>query len=171
MFALDLRGHGNSSHTQPYRYIDYIDDTVAFLEDVVGEKTSIYGASLGGMISLMVAAHRPEYVKVIVFGDANIKTEKVHKIMKDYDTFWSGWENFANLSVDLDKFVQMVAEMPIDIPWREPGKYGDEQDFITTLNKEIYLKNLDPAVLTPWANGGKNNDVFTEVKDAMTLRI
>jgi len=67
------------------------------------------------------------------------------------------------LSVDLDKFVQMFAEMPIDIPWREPGKYGDEQDFITTLNKEIYLKNLDPAVLTPWANGGKNNDVFTEV--------
>ena len=163
VYALDLRGHGNSSHTQPYRYIDYIDDTIAFLENVVKEKTSIYGASLGGMISLMVAAHRPEYVKVIVFGDANIKIEKVHKIMKDYHTFWSGWEKLAHLSVNLDEFVQMVAEMPIDIPWRKPGKYGDDQDFVTTLNKAIYLKNLDPAVLTPWANGGKNYDVFTEV--------
>ena len=163
VYALDFRGHGNSSHTPPYRYLDHINDTIDFIENVIGEKTTIYGTALGGMVSLMVAAHRPDLVKTLVFGDANIKLDKVRKVMQDYHTFWSGWEKLASYPAELDEYVQMVSDMPIDIPWREPGKYGDGQDYVTVLNKALYLRNLDPAVLSPWANGGKDDTVFKEV--------
>ena len=165
VYALDFRGHGASSHSPPYRYIDHINDTIAFIEHVISEKTNIFASSLGGMISLMVAARRPDLVKSLVFGDANIKLEKVHGVMRDYHTFWSGWEKLASHPADFDEYVQMVANMPIDIPWREPGKYGDGQDYITLVNKAMNLRNLDPAVLTPWANGGSDDEAFKEVTD------
>ena len=163
VYALDFRGHGASSHTPPYRYIDHINDTIGFIEDVIGEKTTIYGTALGGMVSLMVAAKRPDLVKTLIFGDANIKLEKVCKVMTDYHTFWSGWEKLANKQVPLNQFVQEVADMPINIPWREPGTYGDGLDYIAVLNKALYLRNLDPKVLYPWANGGEDDAVFDEV--------
>jgi pimeloyl-ACP methyl ester carboxylesterase len=165
VYSTDFRGHGKSSHNPPYRYLDYINDTISFIENVIKKPTFLYGASLGGMISLMVAARRLDLVKALIFGDANIKLEKVQKVMKDYHTFWSGWEKLANNSTKLEDYVQMVAEMPIDIPWRKPGRYGDGQDYITTLNKALYLRNLDPAVLTPWANGGKDDAVFKDVTE------
>lgn len=163
VYALDFRGHGASSHTPPYRYLDHINDTIGFIEEVVGEKTTIYGTALGGMVSLMVAAQRPDLVKNLVFGDANIKLEKVRNVMTDYHTFWSGWEKLANKQVPLNQYVQEVAEMPINIPWREPGTYGDGLDYISILNKALYLRNLDPKVLYPWANGGEDDKVFEEV--------
>ena len=160
VYALDFRGHGESSRSPPYRYIDHIGDTVSFIENVVKEKTVIYGASLGGMISLMVAARRPDLVKAIVFGDANIKLKYVRGVMKDFHSFWSGWEKLAGLDIPIDEYVEKVGDMPIDIPWREPGRYGDGLDYIDVLNKTIYLKHLDPKVLTPWANGGEDDEVF-----------
>ncbi len=163
VYALDFRGHGASSHTPPYRYIDHINDTIAFIEEIIGQQTSIFASSLGGMISLMVASRRPNVVKCLVFGDANIKLEKVRGVMRDYHTFWSGWEKLASYPAELDEYVKMVSDMPIDIPWREPGKYGDGQDYLTILNKALNLRNLDQAVLTPWANGGTDDKVFEEV--------
>ena len=163
VYALDFRGHGASSHTPPYRYIDHINDTISFIEHVIAEKTTLYGTALGGMVSLMVAAERSDLVKTLIFGDANIKLENVRKVMIDYHTFWSGWEKLASKQVSLNQFVQMVADMPIDIPWREPGTYGDGLDYISILNKALYLRNLDPRVLTPWSIGGEDDEVFNEV--------
>ena len=163
VYALDFRGHGKSSHTPPYRYEEHINDTINFIEKVIGESIMLYGTALGGMVSLMVAAKRQDLVKALIFGDANIKLEKVRKVMQDYHTFWSGWEKLAGQGIELEEYVQMVADMPIDIPWRKPGKYGEGQDYITILNKTLYLRNLDPAVLTTWAKGGSDEEVFKDV--------
>jgi pimeloyl-ACP methyl ester carboxylesterase len=165
IYALDFRGHGTSSHKPPYRYVDHINDTISFIEDVIGEPTTIYGTALGGMVSLMVAARIPDLVKAMVFGDANIKLDKVREVMKDYHTFWSGWEKLASHPSGFDEFVQLVADMPIDIPWREPGKYGDGLDYISVVNKALYLRNLDPQVLTPWAMGDTDDQVFKDVTE------
>ena len=127
---------------------------------MISEPVHIYGTALGGMVSLMVASRRQDLVKTLVFGDANIKLEKVRSVMRDYHTFWSGWEKLASHPADFDEYIQLVSDMPIDIPWREPGKYGDGQDIITVINKALYLRNLDPAILSPWAKGGTDDDVF-----------
>lgn len=163
VYALDFRGHGKSSRSPPYRYIDHINDVSSFIENVIRSKTFVYGASLGGMISLMVAATRPDALKALIFGDANIKPEYVREVMTNYHTFWSGWEKIAGFEVELDELVRLVADMPIKIPWRPEGKYGDGLNYIEVLNKSLYLKHLDPAVLTPWANGGDNDQVFNDL--------
>jgi pimeloyl-ACP methyl ester carboxylesterase len=162
-YALDFRGHGDSSRSPPYRYREHIDDVIGFIEGVIGDKVVIYGASLGGMISLMVAAERPDLVKAIFFGDANVKLKYVRKVMSDYHSFWSGWEKLAGLDISLSEYVKRVADMPINIPWRAPGKYGDGLDYIDVLNKTLYLKHLDPRVLTPWAKGGSDDEAFSMV--------
>ncbi|MQY83055.1 alpha/beta fold hydrolase, partial [archaeon] len=76
-YALDFRGHGGSSRTPPYRYADHVSDTIAFLEGVVKKRAVIFGSSMGGMISLIVAGRRPDLVKAVIFGDASIKVEHV----------------------------------------------------------------------------------------------
>lgn len=163
IYALDFRGHGGSSRTPLYRYRDHIEDTVDFIEDEIGEPTFMYAASLGGMISLMVSASRPDLVRALVFGDANVKPDKVRGVMRDYHTFWSGWERIAGLDLPLNELVREVAEMPINIPWREPGRYGDGLDYISILSKTLYLRALDPEVLTPWTKGGDDEATYEYV--------
>jgi len=165
VYALDFRGHGASGHMPPYRYLDHVNDVVGFIEDVVGERVILHGASLGGMISLMVAARRPDLVRALVFGDANIKLDYVRKVMRDYHTFWASWQRLAGQRCSLDELVQFVADMPISIPWRKPGRYGDGLDYISILNKALYLRSLDPAVLEPWAKGGDDDEAFSRVTE------
>jgi len=160
VYALDFRGHGASSHTPPYRYLDHINDTISFIEDVIGEPVHLYGTALGGMAALMVAARRPDLVKSLVIGDANIKLEYVMKVIVDYHTFWSGWHKLASDPAGLDEYVKMVGDMPINIPWREPGTYGDGLDYVSVLNKALYLRNLDPEVLRPWSESGEDDEAF-----------
>jgi len=160
VYALDFRGHGSSKHTPTYRYLDHINDVINFIEDVVGEPVHLYGTSLGGMVSLMVAARRPDLIKSLVFGDANIKLEYVKKVIVDYHTFWSGWHKLASYPVELDEYVKMVGDMPINIPWREPGTYGEGLDYLSVLNKALYLRNLDPEVLRPWSESAKDDEAF-----------
>lgn len=163
IYAVDFRGHGASSRSPPYRYIDHINDATAFLENVPQETPIVYGASLGGMISLMVAARRPDLVRALIFGDANIKIHHVRNVMRDYHTFWSGWERIAGLDATMEELVTEVAEMPIEIPWRPPGRYGDGLDHISLLNKATYLSRLDPGVLTDWARGGSDDEAYRRV--------
>jgi pimeloyl-ACP methyl ester carboxylesterase len=160
VYALDFRGHGASSHTPPYRYLDHINDTISFIEDVIGEPVHLYGTALGGMAALMVAARRPDLVKSLVFGDANIKLEYVKKVIVDYHTFWSGWHKLASDPAGLDEYVKMVGDMPINIPWRESGTYGDGLDYVSVLNKALYLRNLDPEVLRPWSESAEDDEAF-----------
>lgn len=102
-------------------------------------------------------------VKSLVFGDANIKREYVHKVIIDYHTFWSGWFNLASYPAELDDYVRIVGDMPINIPWREPGKYGDGLDYLSILNKALYLRNLDPEVLRYWSESASDDSVFKDL--------
>jgi len=165
IYALDFRGHGSSSRSPPYRYQDHVDDVIAFLENVPTETSFVYGASLGGMISLMVAAKRPDLVQALVFSDANIKIKHVREVMMNYRTFWSGWEKIAGMELEMDELVKVVADMPIKIPWRPEGKYGDGLDYISILNKATYLKHLDSAVLSDWAKGEEDDEAYRRVTE------
>ena len=55
--AVDLRGHGDSSHTDgQYRVLDYAMDIEEFLSAVVRRPTVLVGCSLGALIACCVAA-------------------------------------------------------------------------------------------------------------------
>lgn len=65
--AIDHRGHGRGMHpAEPFRLVDCADDAAALL-DVLGiERAVVAGFSMGGPISLLLAARRPELVVGLV---------------------------------------------------------------------------------------------------------
>ncbi len=162
-YALDFRGHGGSSRTPPYRYADHVSDTIAFLESVVKERAVIFGSSMGGMISLIVAGRRPDLVKAVIFGDASIKVEHVREVMTQYHSYWEGWRELASHDGPMDELVRAVAEMPVSVPGQGKSTYGEGLDYTALLNKAIYLRHLDQEVLTDWANGAQDVGAYENV--------
>jgi 3-oxoadipate enol-lactonase len=63
----DLRGHGRSPvPAAPYTMADLGSDLIALLDRNGIERASLCGVSLGGMVSMWVAAHAPERVDRLV---------------------------------------------------------------------------------------------------------
>lgn len=63
----DIRGHGASEvPPAPYAISDLGSDLVALLDRLGIERASLCGLSIGGMISMWVAAHAPERVERLV---------------------------------------------------------------------------------------------------------
>jgi 3-oxoadipate enol-lactonase len=63
----DIRGHGASSVPGgPYSIADLGSDLVALLDRLGIKRASLCGLSIGGMISMWVAAHHPERVERLV---------------------------------------------------------------------------------------------------------
>jgi pimeloyl-ACP methyl ester carboxylesterase len=70
IYACDLRGHGKSSRaTSGYRIVDFVPDTIAFIERFVGRPTVLLGYSMGAMVTLGVAAQLPKLIRGIVLLD------------------------------------------------------------------------------------------------------
>jgi pimeloyl-ACP methyl ester carboxylesterase len=71
--ALDLRGHGRSSHLPPgawYHYVDYFDDLSAVLDYFGWQRAEFFGHSLGGTLASLFAALYPERVDSLLLVEA-----------------------------------------------------------------------------------------------------
>jgi 3-oxoadipate enol-lactonase len=63
----DMRGHGSSPVPEtPYSMADFGSDLIGLLDRNGIERASLCGVSLGGMVSMWVAAHAPERVDRLV---------------------------------------------------------------------------------------------------------
>lgn len=63
----ERRGHGRTPDVEgPYSFTTFAADTVAFLEDVVGEPVHLVGYSDGATTALHVALQRPDLVRRLV---------------------------------------------------------------------------------------------------------
>ena len=79
VFALDLRGHGESSWSEQYKLSDYVTDLECFIDTLQLPELVIIGHSLGGIISTVYAANNPGKVNRLVIVDIGpeIKSEGV----------------------------------------------------------------------------------------------
>jgi pimeloyl-ACP methyl ester carboxylesterase len=71
--AIDLRGHGRSSHLPAgawYHYVDYFDDLRATLDHFGWPRATLFGHSLGGTLASLFAAAYPERVEALVLVEA-----------------------------------------------------------------------------------------------------
>jgi 3-oxoadipate enol-lactonase len=79
----DKRGHGLSDATPaPYRMADHVADLAGLLDALKVKRAVIVGLSIGGLITLGLAASRPDLVRAIVLMDS------AHKI--GTDEMWNG---------------------------------------------------------------------------------
>jgi pimeloyl-ACP methyl ester carboxylesterase len=69
VFRPDRRGHGRTPDVDgPLSYARMAEDTIAFVERVVGGPTYVLGHSDGAVVALLVALRRPDLVRALVFG-------------------------------------------------------------------------------------------------------
>jgi pimeloyl-ACP methyl ester carboxylesterase len=71
--ALDLRGHGRSSHIAEgawYHYVDYFDEIRAALDHFTWDRVDLLGHSLGGTLASLFAALYPERVGELLLIEA-----------------------------------------------------------------------------------------------------
>jgi pimeloyl-ACP methyl ester carboxylesterase len=90
LFAPDLRGHGKSGRAKRYYTLkDYSRDVTFLLEDLIQQPTILFGHSLGGWISLMIACNRPETVKALIIGDSPLNLRDFRTILRGYSERWT----------------------------------------------------------------------------------
>jgi pimeloyl-ACP methyl ester carboxylesterase len=75
VYALDLRGHGDSEHCRlpAYRVGDYVRDLAAFIDLMALRSVMLVGHSLGAMIATAYAASVPERIRSLVVVDSALK--------------------------------------------------------------------------------------------------
>jgi len=73
--ALDLRGHGNSDHTDPpaYRIEDYAADVAACSESLSLAQAILIGHSMGGLVAAAYAERAPERLAGLVLVDSQVR--------------------------------------------------------------------------------------------------
>ena len=69
VYALNLRGHGGSSHADNYGCEDYAVDILAFLNENFKQPVSIVGHSLGALVTMKTAAESPQKCQSIILLD------------------------------------------------------------------------------------------------------
>ena len=75
VLSLDLRGHGDSDWGPPeeYSYLDFANDTGAFINTLGIGPVVLTGHSMGGMVSVVTAAEYPDTVETLVVIDSMMR--------------------------------------------------------------------------------------------------
>ena len=83
VFVPDRRGHGRTPDSDaPFTYDAMADETIAFLEEVIGGPAHLVGWSDGGICALLVALRRPELVRRQVLVGTNFHRDG---LLPDFD--------------------------------------------------------------------------------------
>lgn len=88
IYAIDVYGHGESSHEEELYYLDVNgDDLIWFVENVIQEETVVSGHSNGALTAAYIAAYGGDLIKAVVLEDPPV-----------FSTQGENWENsFAYL--------------------------------------------------------------------------
>jgi pimeloyl-ACP methyl ester carboxylesterase len=74
--ALDMRGHGDSEWAPDGRYdLDRFEADIRRVIEQLGSEPILVGASLGGMIGMMIAAAPPPRLRALVLVDITVRVE------------------------------------------------------------------------------------------------
>lgn len=150
VFAIDLRGHGHSGRASSYYLKDFVDDVVHFIEHRIQSQTFVYGSSLGGMITLMIAAQKPEIIRSIMLGDSPLSKSIMQNLVQSQ-------KEMANHYIKLlhnKQITQLFADI-IDMNWATGISLCDPFMFDSMFNRfdEVFadyqIENILPKLNSP----------------------
>lgn len=154
-YAIDLRGHGQSSRTPgAYRVSDFGNDVIGFLRNVVGRPAFVAGHSLGGLVAIWVAAHAPDLVRGVLLEDPPLYITAMPRFKETdfYDYFVSEHAFLTEHQAaagTLDAMIDHVGQMPIN----ENQTMLEAAGIEAVRARSVQLQQLDPAIFDPAIEG------------------
>jgi magnesium chelatase accessory protein len=170
-WALDLRGHGQSSHTPgAYRLEQFAEDVAAFLQQRLEDPAVVYGHSFGGHVALVLAAGHPELVRVLVIGDAPLDIHRLHAHIVDDRQRLKRWQQLAASRMGPAAIAGELEMLPAKLGGQEPvpaqevfgsrhpwfvdmgaALAAHDPDFLAAVTDRFWDTHqiLDPQVLVP----------------------
>lgn len=104
VYALDSRGHGNSTPVDSFDYSEMAEDVHGFIQALELEKPAVYGFSDGGIIGLMLAYKYPDLLSALVVSGANTTPDGLKEVW--FDKFRRAYERTGKDSL------KMMLEQP-----------------------------------------------------------
>ena len=98
IYAVNLRGHGGSTHAEGYGCDDYVSDIAPLLSECFAEPVSIIGHSLGALVAMKTASEYRERCKSIVLLDPPLESTATDN--PDRHTMFTRWRDSAARSSD-----------------------------------------------------------------------
>jgi pimeloyl-ACP methyl ester carboxylesterase len=165
IFAPDFRGHGKSARVpHAYRGLDYSADIVHFLQECVPGKPAIFGHSLGGMVTMWIAAQHPELMRAIILGDNAIDVTAFGNSM--YIDLFAGLRELAASGGSVPEIARGIAEIRLRVPnvstpVRIGALPGNDQAYlewwarcVSQADPETYGMTLDGSSREGWDGEG-----------------
>jgi pimeloyl-ACP methyl ester carboxylesterase len=145
VYALDHRGHGRSGRVPgAYRILDYAQDAVAFVRNLVPEPACLWGQSLGANVSIAVAAQASESVRAVVLEEPGIDLEDLGPA----EAYVRQMMDLASSGYSAEELLTDVADMTLTLPnLDEPVRLGDVREEVYLRLLAECLSQLDPKVL------------------------
>lgn len=156
VYALDLRGHGQSGRAPgAYQLPDYGRDVQAFVEHIDGESAFVAGHSLGGLIAVWLAAHVPDRVRGIFLEDPPLYMTRQPRLGET-----GFYQYFTHLSDvlprhhaeggSLEDMIALIGRSPINAAGQT---MLDLAGASAVRERALQLHQLDPATLEPLVAG------------------
>ena len=144
VFALDLRGHGKSGRVKGhYTLRDYSRDITALLENLIQRPVILFGHSLGGWISLMVASKEPE-IGALIIGDSPLNLKNFREVLKDYSEWWTTRREYSMKTCE-----ELLRELDAESAER--------------------LSQVDPDVFSYWIEGCEDVSAFEKLFEGYNI--
>lgn len=190
VYAIDVYGHGQSSHDESLYYIDKNgDDIIWFINNVIGEKTVISGHSNGAITAAYVAAYGGDLVSGVVLEDPPIFSTEgegwqesfayldTYKVLHDYNNSDKSecWEAYYLRNCYWGKlFMPNAMDGIANYADKYNKKHPNEEVKIFFLPRSItgifhYVVNYDfqygeHFYDLSWNNGIKQEDILSDIK-------
>lgn len=132
VYTQDLRAHGRTPDVEgPLSYEALTQDTIQFLETVVGEPVRLVGYSTGAAVAMMVAIKRPDLVERLVLMSTGFHHEGAvagaagEGLDVDATVEFLG-ESYGEVSPHGEDYFRVVVEKVADLSSREPAMAASE---------------------------------------------
>ena len=130
VFATDQRGHGHTSDVKgPITFDLMTQDTIDFLEAVVGQPAHLLGHSNGAVIALLVGLRRPELVRSLVLVSGGFHRDGFVQSGDQFDVdavIAALGSSYGEVSPDGEDHFRVVVEKLAEMERSEPALPASE---------------------------------------------
>ncbi|WP_174562540.1 alpha/beta fold hydrolase [Nocardia acidivorans] len=149
VYTNDRRGHGHTPDVDgPLSYEVMAEDTIAFLEKVVGEPAHLVGHSDGANVALLVALRRPDLVRKLVLISGNFHYDGIIPgVLDDFEDesvqrYLAG--NYGEVSPDGEDHFPIVARKLAEMWETQPDLTPEDLQVLPT--RTLVMSGDDDSV-------------------------